>query len=80
MSNLLVFNFELLPTEIFIETFAYLDGYHTYKAFYGLNNRLSTVALAYGTKHIDLREANLNEYREVSFVHLYLTKCLLYFQ
>jgi hypothetical protein len=70
MSTSLISIFETFPAELFIETFAYLDGYHIYKAFYGLNSRLSTLALLIIVKHIDLREVNFHECQKVRFVNI----------
>jgi hypothetical protein len=71
MSDSLISDLESFPAELFIEMFAYLDEYHIYKAFYGLNSRLSVLALSNIVKHIDFREAKPHECQEVRFVNIF---------
>ncbi|CAF0831736.1 unnamed protein product [Adineta steineri] len=42
-----------------------MNGYDNYKAFYGLNHRLSTLILTYGMKYIDLSKITINESRKM---------------
>ena len=65
MSNAAVTNLDCFPTELFLETFAYLDGYHIFSAFYGLNRRLTVLAYSCIVKHIDLRKTQPHEGRKV---------------
>ncbi|CAF0908964.1 unnamed protein product [Adineta steineri] len=42
-----------------------MNGYDSYKAFYGLNHRLSTLVLTYGMRYIDLSKVTFNESRKM---------------
>ncbi|CAF0915433.1 unnamed protein product [Adineta steineri] len=65
MSNISITTLEVFPPEIFLEIFSYMNGYDNYKAFYGLNHRLSTLILTYGMKYIDLSKITVNESRKM---------------
>jgi hypothetical protein len=65
MSDLSVTILEVLSPELFIEIFRFLNGYDIYKAFYGLNHRLSALVLKYGINYIDLSEIRLYAIRKV---------------
>ena len=66
MSDLSISSLEIFPPELFIEIFGFLNGYDIYKAFYGLNHRLSTLVLTNAIKYIDLSEKTINESRTVN--------------
>ncbi|CAF4164105.1 unnamed protein product, partial [Adineta steineri] len=65
MSNKSMATLEVFSPEIFLQIFSYMNGYDNYKAFYGLNHRLSTLVLTYGMQYIDLSKITFNESRKM---------------
>ncbi|UJR32930.1 hypothetical protein I4U23_020391 [Adineta vaga] len=65
MSNEVINTLEHLPSELFFEIFRFINSYNTYKAFYGLNYRLSTLVLTHGMKYLDLSEINIDECQKI---------------
>jgi hypothetical protein len=65
MSSVSITSFEFFPPELFLEIFRYLNGSDIYKAFYGINQRLSILVLNYGIKYIDLSDIKVHESRKV---------------
>lgn len=63
--------FELLPNEIFLELFDYLDGTDLFQAFVGLNNRFNSLLYDhYRTFRFDFHSISKRSFHTICYQHL----------